>query len=98
MVVRAAEFRSVLKGARFVPVPRQVQPEDLKGPAWGSILTFSCAKEAVHRLVGPLIWRKNRWHVQILNFFFDPKASLSDYKEMADDAVKSLGLDAQSSR
>lgn len=98
MELRAAEFRAVLKGARFVPVPRQVQPEDLKGPAWGSILTFACAKEAVHRLVGPLIWRKNRWHVQILNFFFDPKASLSDYKKMADDAVKSLGLDAQSSR
>lgn len=96
--LRAEQFRAVLKGSRFVPMSRQMQPQDLDGPAWGSIITFTRGKEAVHRLVGPLIWRKSGWHVQILNFFFDPKAPLSEYKKMAEDAVASLGLYSQSSR
>ena len=94
----AEHFRAVLKGSRYVPIPRQVQPDDLGGPAWGSIITFACGKEAVHRLGGPLIWRKNRWQVQILNFFLDPKATLSEYEKMAREDVSSLGLEARSSK
>ena len=98
MKLRTEQFQAVLNGVKFVPVPGKVQPQDLSGPAWGSIITFSCGEEAVHRLVGPLIWRKNRWHVQILDFFFDSKATLSEYEKIAREHVSSLGFDAQSSR
>ena len=96
--LNAEHFKAVLKGARFVPIPRSVQPDVLNGPAWGSIFTFACGKEAVHRLVGPLIWRKNRWQLQILNFFLDSEAPLSDYAKLAMDDVSNLGLEARCSK
>ena len=98
MELNADQFRRVRNGSRFVPVPRQVQPQDLNGPAWGSIMSFSSGDEEIHRLVGPLIWKKNSWHVPMLNFYSDAAAPLAAYKEMAEEDVAGFGLDARSSR
>lgn len=98
MELSSDNFRRVKNGSRFVPVSRQIKPEVLEGPAWGAIMTFSSGDDQIHRLVGPLIWQRNSWHLPMLNFYSDPDAPLWAYKEMAEENIPEYGLEGRSSR
>lgn len=91
-------FRKVRNKAMFVPIPPKTDAVALHSLPWASIVTFTNGAEAIHRLVGPLIWRNDAWHIQILELLGDPGAPLSEYKELAEKAVFNLGLDAVQSR
>ena len=91
--LRPALFQSVSKGLRYIPLGKEAVTDYLQGPPWGSIATFHCGSEKIHRIVGPLMWRKKGWQLQVLNFFYDPDVSLSTYLEEATRSVKSCGLD-----
>lgn len=86
-------FRAVRNRRMFIPLPRNTDWREFAGLPWGSIITFSCEKESIHRVVGPLIWRLGRWHIQILQWIRNPNAHVSKYEVLAQEDVVSYGLE-----
>jgi hypothetical protein len=61
---------TVLRAARrsqvTVPLPRGTAPADLEGPPWGSVATLRCEGDELHRVVGPAMWKRGGWCLQVL--------------------------------
>ena len=94
MELKEEQFQAVRKCALFIPVRRDCGPESFKGPPWGTVMTFKCGKEAIHRVVGPLIWRRQKWQIPVLHLLFDPQVTIAKYVRLAKQDVADYGLDA----
>lgn len=91
-------FRSVSKGRKFIPLNDLSPHRDLGGPPWGTIATFSCGDEEVHRIVGPAIWQKDEWCLQVPRLFDEPNVGLPKYREEVARVIASFGFGSRSSQ
>ena len=98
MELNEEEFHAVRKCMCFIPVGSDCLPESLTGPPWGTVMIFKCGGETLHRVVGPMIWRKHkgkqRWQLPVLKRKANPAATLSEYVKLAGKSIAAFGFSA----
>ena len=93
-----AMFRSVCKGRMMIPLPKGAKFDELGGPPWGTIATFRHDDQEVHRLVGPVMWHKEQWCLQVcLPYYYDCAVGLPSYRKESHNLIKSNGLGPRTS-
>ncbi len=89
------DFTSVERGRMTIPLGRRPALEEVVGLGWGSVATICCGEEQIYRVVGPVIYRGQQWHLQVLEYDDELANSHAAYERMAASARKSWGLETR---
>lgn len=83
-------FHSVKNGGMNITLSRGIEPADVEGPPWGTVASLSCGSESLHRLVGPLIWRRGEWQLQVLEW--EEGETLAGLRKRVSRSLRDFGL------
>ena len=89
------DFASVERGRMTIPLGKRPALEEVAGLGWGSVATVCCGEEQIYRVVGPVIYRGQQWHLQVLEYDDELANSHAAYERMAASARKSWGLEVR---
>ena len=62
-----------------IPLPNDCDLAEMAGLPWGTVVTFQCNSQHLHRIVGPAIRQKSKWILPVQFFYFDQDTSLAIY-------------------
>lgn len=84
-------LRKVANGQRNIPLPREVDPAEMGGPAWCTIATLRSGNDFVRVLVGHVVAQDEQWSLQVVGRLEDSQASLTAFRQEADRLQDSEG-------
>jgi len=97
MPVSKTDFQKVVNIAMSVPLPKAVSPVEMEGPPLVSLATFTNGSDSIHRLVGPVQWKKGAWHLPTMVAFYDPSSTKAEYLKEQKRIMRSNGWEARES-
>jgi hypothetical protein len=76
-------FRSIEKGLMAIPLPVNIPLKRAGAIPWCSVATLHGEGRAVHRIVGPTVWRHAQWCLPVMHQLDDLRAALAVTKQKA---------------
>ena len=76
MEVKAKVFDVIKKRRINIPLPKDYDLAEMAVLPWGTVATFRCNDQQLHRIVGPAIRQKGKWVLPAKYYFYDHDTSL----------------------
>jgi hypothetical protein len=90
--VKPAVFKAVRGGRMTIPLKNPIDLPQMAGLSGCSIATLHSGDDEIHRVVGPVIWQQGKWALPVLSWFYDPDASIAEYRTKARQLRKEWGF------
>ena len=74
--VKPKLFGSINKGIMNISLPKDCNLSEMAGLPWGTVATFRCNDQQLHRIVGPAIRQKGKWALPVKKAIEDREASI----------------------
>ena len=84
-------FGSINKGVMNIPLPKDHGLAEMAGLPWGTVATFRCNDQQLHRIVGHAIRQKGKWALPVKCYFYNHDTSLKIYQTESENQRKQNG-------
>ena len=91
MEVKPKVFDVIKKRRINIPLPKDYDLAGMAGLPWGTVATFRCNDQQLHRIVGPVIRQKGKWALPVKYYFYDHDTSLKIYQIKSEKLLKLHG-------
>jgi len=91
MEVKPKVFDVIKKRRINIPLPKDCALAEMAGLPWGTVATFRCNEQHLHRIVGPVIRQKGKWALPVKCYFYNHDTSLKIYQTESEKLRKLIG-------
>ena len=85
-------FDKIRKRRSNIPLPKDYDLAEIAGLPWGTVATFQCNGQQLHRIVGPAIRHKGKWALPVKCYFYNQDTSLAIYHKESEKIRKLHGF------